>query len=106
MHLTEVGGCLRTQSNCDLRLAQIFPKGQYMKAKRPRLSEFLMKENLLEFFRVQESKLRQSEKVRYCLFIWYRAISNLISADVLQVTLEFVCEYCTRMCIRSKNLAC
>lgn len=64
MHLTEVGGCLRTNSNHDLRLSQIFPKGQYMKSKRPRLSEFLIKDQLRPIFRVQESTLRSSEKVR------------------------------------------
>jgi hypothetical protein len=63
MHLTEVGGALRQQSDTDGRLATIFPKGQVAKAKRPRLSEFLSKEELKPFFRVQESRIRQSEKV-------------------------------------------
>jgi hypothetical protein len=64
MHLTEVGGALRQRSDFDPRLAAIFPKGQLAKARRPRLSEFLGKDDLKPLFRVQESKLRQSEKVR------------------------------------------
>lgn len=63
MHLTEVGGALRQRSETDNRLALIFPKGQVAKARRPRLSEFLGKDDLKPIFRVQESKLRQSEKV-------------------------------------------
>lgn len=63
MHLTEVGGALRQRSETDSRLALIFPKGQVAKARRPRLSEFLGKDDLKPIFRVQESKLRQSEKV-------------------------------------------
>lgn len=62
MHLTEVGGALRQRSETDSRLALIFPKGQVAKARRPRLSEFLGKDDLKPIFRVQESKLRQSEK--------------------------------------------
>lgn len=64
MHLTEVGGQLRQRSDVDARLACIFPKGQSAKARRPRLSEFLGKDEFRPFFRVQESKLRLSEKVR------------------------------------------
>jgi hypothetical protein len=64
MHLTEVGGALRQRSDVDARLAFIFPKGQGAKSRRPRLSEFLGKEEFKPFFRVQESKLRQSEKVQ------------------------------------------
>ena len=64
MHLTEVGGALRQRSAEDPRLASIFPKGPNAKARRPRLSEFLCKEELRPYFRVQESKIRQSEKVR------------------------------------------
>ena len=63
MHLTEVGGALRQRSEFDPRLAVIFPKGQVAKSRRPRLSEFLGKEDLKPFFRVVESRLRQSEKV-------------------------------------------
>lgn len=63
MHLTEVGGALRQRSEFDSRLAVIFPKGQVAKSRRPRLSEFLGKEDLKPFFRVVESRLRQSEKV-------------------------------------------
>ena len=63
MHLTEVGGALRQRSAEDPRLASIFPKGPNAKARRPRLSEFLCKEELRPYFRVQESKIRQSEKV-------------------------------------------
>ena len=63
MHLTEVGGALRQRSETDSRLALIFPKGQVAKARRPRLSEFLGKDDLKPIFRVQKSKLRQSEKV-------------------------------------------
>lgn len=64
MHLTEVGGALRQRSDADERLATIFPKGQVGRTKRPRLSEFLSKEELRPFFSVQESRVRQSEKVR------------------------------------------
>jgi hypothetical protein len=70
MHLTEVGGALRQRSEYDPRLAVIFPKGQVAKSRRPRLSEFLSKDDLKPFFRVVESHLRQSEKVscmRPCL---------------------------------------
>lgn len=63
MHLTEVGGALRQRSDADARLACIFPKGQGAKARRPRLSEFLGKDEFKPFFRVQDSKIRQSEKV-------------------------------------------
>jgi hypothetical protein len=66
MHLTEVGGALRTRSDADARLALIFPKGQVAKARRPRLSEFLSKEELRPYFRIQESKIRASEKVFPC----------------------------------------
>lgn len=62
MHLTEVGGALRALSNTDGRLALIFPKGQVAKSRRPRLSEFLSKEELRPYFRTQESKIRASEK--------------------------------------------
>jgi hypothetical protein len=64
MHLTEVGGALRQRTDVDARLGNIFPKGQSAKARRPRLSEFLGKDELRPYFRVQESKLRQSEKAR------------------------------------------
>lgn len=67
MHLTEVGGALRQRSEFDPRLAVIFPKGQVAKSRRPRLSEFLSKEELKPFFRVVESRLRQSEKVPHTL---------------------------------------
>ena len=63
MHLTEVGGALRQRSDSDGRLATIFPKGQIGRTKRPRLSEFLCKDELKPFFSVQESRVRQSEKV-------------------------------------------
>jgi hypothetical protein len=63
MHLTEVGGALRQRSEFDPRLAVIFPKGQIAKSRRPRLSEFLGKDELKPLFRVVESRLRQSEKV-------------------------------------------
>lgn len=63
MHLTDVGGALRQRTDVDARLAHIFPKGHSSKVKRPRLSEFLAKDELKPFFRLQESHARASEKV-------------------------------------------
>lgn len=63
LHLTDVGGWLRTFSVNDLRLADIFPRCQKRASKRPRISEFLLQAKFRPYFRLRDSAVRKSEKV-------------------------------------------
>ena len=65
MHLTDVGGWLRSFSATDTRLADIFPRTGLGRrgGKRPRLSEFLLQPRFRPFFRLRDSGLRKSEKL-------------------------------------------
>lgn len=63
LHLTDVGGWLRTFSVNDARLADIFPRCQKRASKRPRISEFLLQAKFRPYFRLRDSAVRKSEKV-------------------------------------------